>query len=307
MSLHSPNADGSQHETPASQGSTGSPTERSATPAQPLTSQPEGSAWNSSRRSVVRGLAILVLGAVGGMGGTALVEGLGWENLGPLATWVAAGLTLAAVMVALQSSQRSVQATEEARQRAEDDRRFAINRQSALAVADMWAALLAIRPVFEAAAEALRHPRWVGPNESLDPNPKVPVQQAITAASAAVFFARSVIEEGPVLDLVDKLHGLFAEFQSKWNSPTTGDLSTQEWLSSVNLALAEIETYERLTVDLARHYLPMSLTQAERIEREAEAIAFERGTWTYLQSKRWGLDRIYHEHTWGKDPRNDTD
>lgn len=112
--------------------------------------------------------ALVIAGFVGGIFGGITVRG-GWNTqvFGPLSAWVAASVTLIAVVVALTSSRKSIgiaqqsaviaeRSVETAETRAIREREFNHRRDNTKAIADMWAQIGSIRPALERSRDAAR-------------------------------------------------------------------------------------------------------------------------------------------------------
>ncbi len=117
------------------------------------------------------GASVVALGVVCAL----LVGQLGWSRAGPLAAWVGAGVTASAVWVALTANRKALATSsravtvaeaslEDARQRSERDQAIAVHRNSTEAVADLWAAVLAVRRPFDGFAAEARKSEAFGGN-----------------------------------------------------------------------------------------------------------------------------------------------
>lgn len=191
--------------------------------------------------------------------GHAVASGFTVDRVGPLAAWVGAGVTATAVWFAVSSNR--------------DERRFFVNRQAARAVADLWAAVVAVRrPLAAFSAVASGREAFVDgvPSQELD-RISGEVQEALTDVESAAFFARLVIDEGFVLGYVEEVAALLRElrqfFEEGGDVPSPGPHppggepvppSVEMWLTDLDEKLRHVMVVEETFVESVRYFFPVS-------------------------------------------------
>lgn len=198
----------------------------------------------------------------------------GWSvgAVGSAAAWVGAILTAAAVSVALFTNRT--------------DRTFTVNRQAARAVADLWAAVVAVRRPLSAFDAVARHQGGLArgiPSSELELLSK-DVQQALTDVEAASFYARLVLDEGHMLSYVESVAGLLNQlrtyFEDGGDRPPSAhtphppgfpdiEFSVEDWLDELDRQLRLVMAVEQTFVDGVRHYYPVSSGQVAAARKES--------------------------------------
>lgn len=205
--------------------------------------------------------ALVIAGFVGGIFGGITVRG-GWNTqvFGPLSAWVAASVTLIAVVVALTSSRKSIgiaqqsaviaeRSVETAETRAIREREFNHRRDNTKAIADMWAQIGSIRPALERSRDAARR----GDKDELKTSDSL-LRDRIAAASGAVFYAKTVTLEAEVRSAIEDMSKQFDDFETSWSDgPGCGPDDAYEltkWFDNVIAAYEKAETYRGESSDL---------------------------------------------------------
>ncbi|MDV7137165.1 hypothetical protein [Williamsia muralis] len=178
---------------------------------------------------------------------------------------------------------------EEARQRSERDQVIALNRHSAEAVADLWAAILAIRRPFDGfAAEARKSGAFGanGPSASVE-RLADELQEKLASAEAALFYARAVLPEGTVLHQTQEVDARFAELRDSFEAGSNADQSVFDWLGTLTEKLEEVLTFKDLMLKLVRFHFPMNWAEIERVRIDEERRGEQLGIDTYIRGKAW--------------------
>lgn len=243
------------------------------------------------RRMAPLAIAVGVSGVV--LSIMAVLWGSSVGAVGSAAAWVGAILTAAAVSVALFTNRT--------------DRIFTVNRQAARAVADLWAAVVAVRRPLSAFDSVARHQGGLNtgiPSAELDLLSK-DLEQSLIAVEAAAFYARLVLDEGPVLtdvesvaDLVKQLRSYFEEGGDEGTRADTPrppglaeiEFSVDDWLDNLDDQLRLVMVAEETFVEGIRHYFPVSPGQ---VAATRNGDPGELGKSAYLRSKAEGHSRTY--------------
>ncbi|MEW1882379.1 hypothetical protein AB0O58_22095 [Rhodococcus sp. NPDC080181] len=224
---------------------------------------------------------------------TAVLWGSSVGAVGSAAAWVGAILTAAAVSVALFTNRT--------------DRIFTVNRQAGRAVADLWAAVVAVRRPLSAFDSVARHQGGLDkgvPSAELDLLSK-DLEQSLIAVEAAAFYARLVLDEGPVLtdveavaDLLKELRAYFEEGgdehtrvdTSRPPGPSDIEFGVDDWLDNLDDLLRLVMIAEETFVEGIRHYFPVSPGQVAATRNGDHG---ELGKSAYLRGKAESHSRTY--------------
>lgn len=247
-----------------------------------------GAVWRwMAPLAIVLGVSGVVLSIV------AVFWGSSVGAVGSAAAWVGAVLTAAAVSVALFTNRI--------------DRTFTVNRQAARAVADLWAAVVAVRRPLSAFDSVARHQGGLDngiPSPELDLLSKDLVQSLIDVEAAA-FYARLVLDEGHVLTYVESVATLLKQLRSYFeeggDQHTRGDIprppgfpdvefSVDDWLDNLDDQLRLVMVAEETFVEGTRHYFPVSPGQ---VAAARNGDPGELGMNAYIRGKAEGHSRTY--------------
>ena len=256
--------------------------------------------YDLSVRETVVWLAALLTMAIGAFG--SLVLEAGGVELGPLSSWVAATVTLAAVWVALSNAdradKRSAESLEQSRKsldlasetlkrteiRAEADRLYNMNRESSKAVAEMLAKVDLLLPSYQALEEACELP-----GEGCRVDQKA-LLNAVGVAASAAFYARAGSRQ-PDLDVeIVRVHTKLVELRERvrsWQSKADETVRTTRLQQHVQPLLDEINADASRFIEHVRDYLPTSQTESDAadqrlFDRAVEQTAREEAMKAYL-------------------------
>lgn len=171
-------------------------------------------------RRLAIGTAVSLLGAFALFLLVMARTGWGASQIGALSSWIAAGTTVAAVVVALRGSLKAEQAAaaaiSTADNRAEEERKYGHRRESTRAVAELWAALAAVDdPLARFIAtrpgqQSLQNMRDTGVVREEDARTRV--LSAVSIVESRLFYANAIASEphlhSELTELADLIHKL---------------------------------------------------------------------------------------------------